>query len=580
MKYHYDKFPFIEVDGNAYDGYDRILAHLNERVEKLNKNRVVMVIDFYPGVKTEEVYEFLVKPMKAALEIFSDDEIFIPDDELNSLIQPYLTDDRVFGIMCPNKLSNYLDERKLSATVSRIDAASGLVVIYGVGASLAYEPDLYIYADLARWEIQKRYRGGEISNWKSDNFNDDALVKYKRGFFFEWRIADRHKKENYGRFDYVLDTNTINSAKMLAAETFFHALEEVLHRPFRVVPYFDQGVWGGQWMKEKCDLDKNSENYAWCFDCVPEENSILIKVGETLIEIPSINIVFLHPVELLGEKIFARYGDEFPIRFDFLDTMEGGNLSLQVHPLTEYIRENFGMPYTQDESYYLLDAREDAKVYLGFLSGVDKEAFEGDLIDAETGDFKFPAEKYVNLFDCKKHDHFLIPAGTVHCTGANTMVLEISSTPFIFTFKLWDWGRVGLDGRPRPVHLGHGFKNLQYYRDTEWTKENLINRFEKVDEGDGWIEERTGLHEREPIETRRHVFSKTVEHDTNGIVNVLNLVEGGQAVIESPDSSFAPFIVNYAETFIIPASVGRYTITPCGVSEGETIITLKAYIRC
>jgi mannose-6-phosphate isomerase class I len=69
-----------------------------------------------------------------------------------------------------------------------------------------------------------------------------------------------------------------------------------------------------------------------------------------LFEIPSIDLVFYQPEQLLGEAVHGRFGDEFPIRFDFLDTINGGNLSLQVHPLTEYIQEKFGMNYTQDES--------------------------------------------------------------------------------------------------------------------------------------------------------------------------------------------------------------------------------------
>ncbi|GAB4000677.1 hypothetical protein GCM10029992_33350 [Glycomyces albus] len=204
-------------------------------------------------------------------------------------------------------------------------------------------------------------------------------------------------------------------------------------------------------MKRRLDLDPAQPNYAWCFDCVPEENSLLLEDGDgAIVEIPALDLVFSQPEALMGERTYARFGAEFPIRFDFLDTMEGGNLSLQVHPLTDYIFQTFGMSYTQDESYYLLDAGDDAVVYLGFKDGVDPEEMLEDLRVAQTGERPFDAEKYVNTFPAEKHDHFLIPAGTVHSSGANSMVLEISATPFIFTFKLWDWGRLGLDGVPGP----------------------------------------------------------------------------------------------------------------------------------
>jgi mannose-6-phosphate isomerase class I len=297
------------------------------------------------------------------------------------------------------------------------------------------------------------------------------------------------------------------------------------------------------------------------------------------VEVPAIDLVFAQPRELLGDKVFHRFGAEFPIRFDFLDTMGGGNLSLQVHPLTEYIRSHFGMAYTQDESYYMLDAEPGATVYLGLKEGVDREAMIADLERAQKGDFDFPAEQYVNQFPAKKHDHFLIPAGTIHCSGKDSMVLEISATPYIFTFKLWDWGRLGLDGRPRPIHLQHGLTNIEWDRTTPWVDSSLVNQFQAISEGEGWREERTGLHELEFIETRRHWFNSKVDHNTCGTVHVMNLVEGSEAIVESPDGNFAPFVVHYAETFIIPAAVGKYTIRPHGAAEGKTCGTMLAYVR-
>ena len=159
------------------------------------------------------------------------------------------------------------------------------------------------------------------------------------------------------------------------------------------------------------------------------------------------------------------------------------------------------------------------------------------------------------------------------------MLLEISATPYIFTFKLWDWGRLGLDGLPRPVHLDHGQQVIDWQRETQWVHDNLVNRIEPIAEGEGWREERTGMHEREFIETRRHWFTAPVTHHTHGGVNVLNLVEGAQAVVESPSGAFAPFVVNYAETFIIPAAVGEYRISPFGKGIGQQLATIKAWVR-
>ena len=263
--------------------------------------------------------------------------------------------------------------------------------------------------------------------------------------------------------------------------------------------------------------------------------------------------------------------------------MGGQNLSFQVHPLTEYIQQHFGMHYTQDESYYILDAKPGAVVYLGLRESVDPAAMRADLEAAGRGAVEFPAQRYVQTWPVRKHDHYLIPAGTPHCSGAESLVLEISATPYIFTFKLWDWGRLDFDGRPRPINIERGWPNIQWDRTTSWTEQNLVNRIQAVANGDGWREERTGLHQRECIETRRHWFSVAVEHDTGGMerggVHVLSLVEGREATVESPTNAFDPFVVHYAETFVVPAAVGRYRIQPSGESEGTTIATIRASVR-
>lgn len=581
QKRNYEKNPVIEMKGmekEAFQSYENILEELKSKKDSLNKKKTVMVLDYYHGVDEKEVYENLVSKT-GAVKLINIADYKLSEEYLSDELKREITEDRVFGVLSVRTIEEFFDMKKIEELKKEINEISeGLVVVYGIGAGLI-EGDILVYADMARWEIQQRFRRKELDNWGAGNFDEDVLKKYKRAFFIEWRVLDRHKKGLFQKLDYLLDTNIKNDPKMVKGDAFRAALTQAVNQPFRLVPFFDPGVWGGQWMKEVCGLDKNQEQYAWCFDGVPEENSLKLKYGDIVVEIPSIDLVFYKPVELLGDKVHARFGTEFPIRFDFLDTMGGGNLSLQVHPLTEYIQSKFGMHYTQDESYYMLDSGDDGSVYLGTKTGVNPDELIEEFRKAQRGEGAFPDEKYINKFPAKKHDHFLIPAGTIHCSGKNAMILEISATPYIFTFKLWDWGRVGLDGLPRPIHIEHGKENIQYNRNTEWVEENLINRIEKIDEGDGFREERTGLHEREFIETRRHWFSKKVLHNTYGLVNMLNLVEGEEAIIESPKNKFEPYIVHYAETFIIPANVGEYTIRPYGNSAGKEIATIKAFVR-
>lgn len=573
-KANYDKYPCTSIKGfeeQAFEGYENIIKQINNT---LNEKRVI-VIDCYPGVDDKEVLPKFIEGIKPKFVIKSED-IFYDEDILNTMLDSYLTQDRVRGVMYYGSITDFVDKTKLQEAITKLKSNNDVCLVYGVGASLITTGDVLVYADMTRWEIQLRYRKG-MANFKCSNTNEDILKKYKRGFFVEWRIADKHKTKLFEKIDFYLDTNKQNQPKMVTGKAFREGLKQIAKRPFRLVPYFDPGVWGGQWMKEVCQLDSNEENFAWSFDGVPEENSIYLKYDNVIIESPAMNVVKYMPKELLGIKNFIRFGSEFPIRFDFLDTIEGQNLSLQVHPLTEYIKTNFGMTYTQDESYYILDAKDGAGVYLGLKENINSKEMINDLYRAQTGEIVFDADKYINLFQAKKHDHFLIPAGTVHCSSKNCMVLEISATPYIFTFKLWDWGRVGLDGLPRPIHIDEGKENIQFDRTTSWVKENLVNCFETIEENDVYKEVKTGLHELEFIETRVITSKKKTYHKTNDGVNMLNLVEGTSAIIESPTNSFEPFIIHYVETVIIPASVGEYTIKP--ENKDEEIKVLKAYVR-
>lgn len=561
-KSNYDKQPSTHIEGSMTLGWDNIISTLSQAWA----DEPIWAIDLYPGTYEED---FMAAFAKTGRKIIDTRTLMRPEEEIRQLTERFMTDDVLFGYMSNIRLEEYFPNPK-----PEIKEPS---IVIGTAAAWLAPNAPVCYADMARWEIQQRFRRHEVKALGIDNHQDSPSVQYKRGYFNDWNIID-HYKDNLmqsSRIQFWIDSNQRSQPKMITDAQMRQGLQRTAHSPFRVVPFFDPAPWGGQWMKEVCDLPREEQNYGWCFDCVPEENSLYLEAEGTLFELPSQDVVLSHTRELLGQQVWHRFGKSFPIRFDFLDTMQGGNLSLQVHPTNEFAQREFGLPYTQDESYYLLDAAPDAVVYLGLKEGIDKVQMIEDLRAAQRGDIIFDAEKYVNKLPAKKHDHYLIPAGTIHCSGHNSMVLEISSTPSIFTFKLWDWARLGLDGKPRPINVERGKHVIQWERTTPFVKTEIANHFEVLHEEEGIKEERTGLHPNEFIETRRHTFSRPVEHNTNGGVNVLNLVDGTAAIIESPEGKFKPFEVHYAETFIIPACIGRYTITPL---QGECM-TLKASIR-
>jgi mannose-6-phosphate isomerase class I len=578
---NYDKYPVIPIEckeQGLIKGWEEITSLIRNQLAKISKPQKMVVLECYQGVLEPEVIHAFQQSITG--HYFFSKACMKTEEEINQLVYPDVTDDEIFGYLTRLNMMDFFDKTLLQQFKARVEQQAGIILVIGPGASLmCEEPDILIYLDMPRWEIQQRFRADKVSNLGVENPAEKASLQYKRAFFVDWRVCDRLKKQVLPRADYLIDTTIPNRPKLISKSLYFQGLSETKNRPFRVVPFFDPGPWGGQWMKEYCDLDHTVKNFAWCFDCVPEENSLLFQCDNEVFETPSINLVFFESRALLGDAVHARFGEEFPIRFDFLDTIDGGNLSLQVHPTTQYIQEKFGIHYTQDESYYILDATEEPSVYLGLKKGICPAQMINDLEAAQQGGEAFSAERYVGKWPVQKHDHVLIPAGTIHCSGANTMVLEISATPYIFTFKLWDWGRMGLDGKPRPINIEHGKAVIDWSRNEDWVKKEGINVVTKIAEGDGWIEERTGLHEREFIETRRHWFHKPVLHHTNGGVNVLNLVEGKEAIIESPDQEFEPFVVHYAETFIVPASVTRYSIRPYGESEGKACATIKAFVR-
>ncbi|WP_081852554.1 ROK family protein [Prevotella sp. 10(H)] len=534
-----------------------------------------VVIDGYVGVLWDEfiknIDEELAKLGKKALWFHTDAAMLEPD-KIDKMLEPYLGgDDPIFGKITDKQLIDWFDREKLKSI--KPDTAADVNILIGCGASLCGWNAPLVYVDLPKNEMQFRMRAGCITNLGSDKVLDNKQM-YKRFYFVDWRVLNDHKRRLLPYIDLIVDEQRIDNYLFMSGEDLRKGLSAMSRNFFRVRPWFEPGVWGGTWMMNHIEgLSKDADNLAWSFELMVLENGLLFESDNRVLEVSFDFVMYNSYEEVLGDSA-ARFKYDFPIRFDFLDTFDGDNLSIQCHPSNEYIKEKFGMPFTQDETYYIMDCEEDAEVYLGFQDGVNREEFHNSLIHSQKEAVEIDVPNFVQVFKAKKHDLYLIPNGTIHASGKNNLVLEISSAPYIFTFKMYDWLRLDLDGKPRPINIEHGMNNLRFDRQGEIVSKELISKPYILEKTDSYTLEHVPTHKEHFYDVHRYRFDKKINISTNNKCHVWMLVEGSSVTLKTNDGMEYDF--NYAETFVIPAAAHSYTLINKG---SKPAIMVKSFVK-
>ena len=564
----YDIYPAYPLgDDKIEHGFFHLASHLVGHAQ--------VVIDGYVGVLWDRFQAQLDQALRQQgvdAHWVSITEALRPIEEIHRLIEPFLGgDDPIFGTRFSGTLGDFFDTQEL--TLETDQPASEMVVYYGTGAALITEQAYLVYVDVPKNEIQYRARAGSVHNLGEQEATD-AGTMYKRFYFVDWVVLNAHKAALLPRIDLYVDGQDPELPSLISGTDLRQALSEMSENYCRVRPWFEPGPWGGQWMKERIpQLTKGVPNYAWSFEMIAPEQGIVLESSENLLEL-SFDLLMAHDARaILGHHADA-FGQQFPIRFDFLDTFSGGNLSVQCHPRPSYIRQHFGEDFTQDETYYILDTKPGASVYLGFQENIDPEEFRSALEDSLRDGTPVEIERFVRTLPSEKHRLFLIPNGTIHCSGIDNLVLEISATPYIFTFKMYDWLRLDLQGNPRPLNIQRAFENLYFERRGQAVEQELIAQSTLLEAGEDWKIYHLPTHRSHFYDVHRLEFDTSIAVRTDGSPHLLMLVEGTCLQLQTGNGKSQRF--NYAETFLVPAAADHYEL----INEGtETAKVVKAYLK-
>lgn len=565
----YDIYPTYRMEDNCiFTGFDSLAQEILQEP--------VVIIDGYIGtffeLFKEKLNEALLKTGKKILW-WNIEAALRPEQEIREMAAPYLGgDDPIFGKRADFELSAYFDPEKLQKI--QPDAQADINILIGCGAALAGWKGKLLYIDLPKNELQFRARAGVITNLGLKT-PSKPKVMYKHFYFVDWVLLNKHKKNILPSVDILIDGQRPEEITWVQGEKLRGSLAYLAQNGFRVRPWFEPGAWGGQWIKEHIEgLAKDVPNYAWSFELIVPENGLLFESSHHLLEVSFDTLMYTNGTAVVGADCYRQYGDEFPIRMDYLDNFDGGNLSIQCHPRKEYAQKNFGEVLTQEETYYILDCKEDAVVYLGFQEDIRPQEFESALNESFHNNTPLDVHRYIQDHPSAKHNLYLIPPGTLHSSGRNNLVLEISTTPYIFTFKMYDWLALDLDGTPRPLNIKRAMENLYFDRCGEKVKQELISKPELLEKGEDWELWHLPTHPAHSYDVHRFRFLSSVEVKTEGKFHVLNLVEGERILIETANGHRHE--LNYAETFVISAAAGSYRL----INEtGQEAMVVKAFMK-
>jgi mannose-6-phosphate isomerase len=556
--------------------------HISDKIlEKLKaSNNIILALDGYISAEFQQVVNLVCQNLRLnSIEVntFNFADVYKSSSELNDLFSENLKEDRekdpvlLFGKLFKGSYEDLCDSNKLaqfeeSIKEFKVNGSNKVFIVYGQGCSLKNLRSLYditCFFDVTPKEVMLRARKGSFFNL-GDTSAKPIKALLRRCYYIDFEVAGHLRWEllKQDDIDYYLESNNPDNIKLVPRKSFNSIMSLLVKYPMRCKPVYLEGVWGGHYIKNLRNLPESMQNCAWVFDLIPLEVSIVVKVGEQLLDLPFFSFVQKQGKELMGQDCLEKFGGYFPIRFNYDDSYHAsGNMSIQVHSGHQYNIDNYGEHGRQDESYYIIATGHGAKTYVGFNDDASPEEFIQEAKKSEKEFTPIDYQKYISHAESKPGMQVMVPAGTIHSSGRNQLILEIGSlTIGSYTYKMYDYLREDFDGKPRPIHSYHGERVLRKDANETWVKENLIQQPQLVKSGTGWAEYIVGEHDLLYISLRRLEFENLIEGDTNGKFHVLTLVDGENVTIQSIDNPELCYTLNYLDVVVVPANMGKYKI--------------------
>ncbi|WP_435019385.1 type I phosphomannose isomerase catalytic subunit [Tundrisphaera sp. TA3] len=310
--------------------------------------------------------------------------------------------------------------------------------------------------------------------------------------------------------------------------------------PLRFEPIYKRLIWGGRRLSTVLhkSIGEGSE-YAESWEISDHRTDVSRVVEGPLAGTSLRDLIREHGENLFGKAIGSR--DQFPLLVKFIDAQQ--DLSVQVHP-DDVGGRRLANDNGKTETWVILHAEPGSRIYAGLRPGVTRERMAAALADGTV-------EELLHSFPARAGDCILIPAGTVHAIGAGVVLAEVQQMSDA-TFRLYDWGRVGPDGKPRPLHVAEALESIDF---DAGPVSPLVPVPEPIVGG-----------VREPLSRSSYFALERLRLDgptTIGLTDRFTILVGldGEAEICSDDLSVR---LELGQTVLLPASVGACRVVPDG----------------